>query len=86
MPLLAYSEPTRDELRLGPASDGCFFASLSPRSARAAARAVRKLDLGAVAAKLDPGQQPLFHKILNQWATAILRAEERGAGLVGHCG
>jgi hypothetical protein len=86
LPLLAYSEPAQDDLQLAPASDGCFFASLSPESARAAARAVRELDLGTIAGKLDPEQQPLFHTILQQWATAIFRAEERGAGMIGHCG
>jgi hypothetical protein len=79
-------EPARDDLQLGPDSDGCFFASLSPESVRAAARAVRGLDLNAVAGKLDPTRQPLFHTILRQWATAIYRAEERGAGMIGHCG
>ena len=86
LPLLAYSEPAQDDLQLAPASDGCFFASLSPSSVRGTAQAVRGLDLGMVAGKLGPTRQPLFHTILQQWATAIFRAEERGAGMIGHCG
>jgi len=74
-----------DELGIH-AESGCSYATLSPKRVSAAARALDKLDLAAVARELDPRRRKAVERYLNQWAAVIRRASETGMGIVAHYG
>jgi hypothetical protein len=75
-----------DPLGLADESEGCFYATVAPKQVKAAAGALAKLDLAAVAAEINSRRRKSVERYLRQWAAVIQRASETGMGIVAHMG
>jgi hypothetical protein len=83
---LVTTDECPDPLGLADESEGCFYATLAPKQVKAAAGALAKLDLAAVAAEIDSRRRKSVERYLRQWAAVIQRASETGMGIVAHMG
>lgn len=70
-----------DELGLSPLTEGCYFISLSPATARALLEAIRTLDIDSISDLSDDAKE-----WIGQWVNALEFADKGGFGLIGHCG
>jgi hypothetical protein len=83
---LVTTDERPDPLGLAEESQGCFYATLAPKQVKAAAGALAKLDLAAVAEEIDSRRRKTVERYLRQWAAVIQRANETGMGIVAHMG
>jgi hypothetical protein len=82
-PLMS-GEDKYDELKLSKESEGCFYASLSPRTVAVVAQAMSQLDLEKLAEEIDPENVEEYLEWLRQRAAVVDLARDRGWGLVAH--
>jgi hypothetical protein len=88
---LVSSGDSIDELGLAALTDGCYFVSVSPERVKALHEAFGRLDRRALATLYGRGNiatpaEAEFLSYLDQWRAAVRFAQERGLGLIGHCG
>jgi len=78
-----------DELGLNSLTEGSYFISLSPDRTAPLAQAFSSVDFGELENLYRSKKSSVpqgFASYLTQWQSALSFVQERGLGLVGHCG
>lgn len=94
-PISAISElisegESMDELGLASLTEGCYFISLSPERVASLSQAFSSVDIEQLESlyhsRTKASVPSGFSSYLTQWQSALRFVQERGLGLIGHCG
>jgi len=78
-----------DELGLASLTEGCYFISVSPERVASLSQAFSSVDIKQLEALYQSKKSSVpsgFSSYVSQWESALHFVQERGLGLIGHCG